>query len=274
MKINYYLFVFILIFSISQTGFLKALAPAVHLNFNIGRRVVPIKGALIVEEELETTVRENGTSLLWKNIALYGLSQHTGLRFFVPVFLKRKFGENTSRGLSDISLEAIYFRFLQPYNVTLFSFGFAAPTGSIKPRPPLGSGNFNLIFTWQWIHSSPHWYCSFLLRPIGAIKRHGRNAGSLLNFEYLFGPKFTLPNSQIPLAALLIMDGVYRKPLKIDGVKVPNTGGTVVILGPLVSARTGRLIMQGRIQFPILERYRGSQAKLNYVAAATVQYYF
>ncbi|MGE0009237.1 MAG: hypothetical protein AB7F19_01740 [Candidatus Babeliales bacterium] len=249
-------------------------APAVHLNFNIGRRVVPIKGAVIVEEELETTVRDDGSGILWRNTALYGISEHLGLRLFIPVFLKRKVGNDIARGLSDISLEALLIKFLQPYNAGILGLGFFAPTGSIKSRPNLGTGNYNLIFTAQWIHSSPHWYCSFFLRPVGAIKRHGRYAGSILNFEYLFGPKFILGNSKLPLATLLILDGAYRKPAKINGLTVPNTGGTVVILGPFISVRTGRMIVQGRVQFPILQRYRGTQEKLNYIAAATVQYYF
>ncbi len=253
---------------------LLGIAPGVHLQFNIGRRVIPIKGVFIAEEELEVTERFGGTGVLWKSTGLYGLTKHIGFRLFIPVFLKRRVGSAVSRGLSDISLEAIFIRFFKPYNATLLSAGFFAPTGDSTVTPALGTGNYNLLLTAQWIHSSPDWYWSFLLRPIVSFKRKGVNAGSVLNFEYLFGPKFTLKHANLPMAVLLEMDGAWRKPARVNGVIVPNTGGTVVIVGPLVSVRTRRMILQGRVQFPILQRFSGLQPKVNYLAALTMQYYF
>lgn len=263
----------IIIFFLAYYERAHALAPAVHLQFNIGRRVVPIKGALIVEEELETTVREDATGILWKTTALYGLTNHIGLRLFIPVFLKRKLYDNVARGLSDISLEMLFLRFIHPYNVTLASVGFFAPTGSSKSTPQLGTHNVNLIFTAQWIHSSPHWYCSFLMRPIVAIERKDVYSGSILNFQYLFGPKFSLDDNT-PLALLIEVDGAYRKAVTYKDIRVPNTGGTVIIAGPFISARVGRAIVQGRVQLPILQRYSGNQPNFKYLAAATVQYLF
>lgn len=251
-----------------------SIAPGVHLQFNIGRQVIPIKGMVIAEEELEVTERFGGTGVLWKSTGLYGLTNHIGFRLFIPVFLKRRVGSNVSRGLSDISFETIFIRFFKPYNATLGSIGFFAPTGDSTVTPALGTGNYNLLLTAQWIHSSPHWYWSFLLRPVISFKRKGVYAGSVLNFEYLFGPKFTLEHAKLPMAILLEMDGFWRKPTKVNGVIVPNTGGTVVIVGPLVSVRTGRMILQGRVQFPILQRFSGLQPKVNYLAALTMQYYF
>lgn len=259
---------------LTWSALVHAAAPGVHLGYNVGRQKVTTKGVLILEQELETIQRDRGTSVIWETALAYGITRWLGARIFIPVFLKRKLDGFVARGVSDISLEAIFLKFLKPYNVLVGTVGVFFPTGSIDTQPRLGTGNYNIIMTADWLHSSPHWYCGFILRPIISIKRKERKPGSILNFQYLFGPKFELCNSKLPMALIWELDGVFRKQSKFNGIKDNNTGGTLIVTGPLISYKKGTSIIQARFLFPIVQNFRGQQPKIDFISGLNMQFYF
>ncbi len=177
-------------------------------------------------------------------------------------------GSMSSSGLGDTKLFAKYvvhqidkrqetIRFVLKSSVTL-------PTGDEDAKPALGDGTTDYSFgvVAGWIKPR----VSLTSEGVYSLNtsRRGVNYGDSFAYNFALGYRLSpavyerYPSPQVNV--YLELNGLTLKRNELNGLNLENTGGTTLLLSPGIQYIGGRKwLIEGSIQFPIVENLNGSQ---------------
>ncbi len=190
--------------------------------------------------------------------------------------LETNAGSMRSSGLGDTKLFAKYvvhqidkrqetIRFVLKSSVTL-------PTGDEDAKPALGDGTTDYSFgvVAGWIKPR----VSFTTEGVYSLNtsRRGLNYGDSFAYNFALGYRLSpavyerYPSPQVNV--YLELNGLTTKRNELNGVNLESTGGTTLLLSPGIQYIGGRKwLVEGSIQFPIVENLNGSQLETDLIAS-------
>ena len=185
-------------------------------------------------------------------------------------------GSMSSNGLGDAKLFAKYvvhqidkrqetIRFVLKSSVTL-------PTGDEDANPALGDGTTDYSFgvVAGWIKPR----VSLTTEGVYSLNtsRRGTNYGDSFAYNFALGYRLSprvyerYPSPQVNV--YLELNGLTTKRDKLNGLNLENSGGTSLLLSPGIQYIGGRKwLVEGSIQFPIVENLNGSQLETDIIAS-------
>lgn len=245
----------------------------VNGRFGIGHRIFTRKNELQVQELLLHTQFDKGSFTALENTLAYGLTRTFGVEFSMAwIFQNNQKGKRTS-GLGDISLEAQWHFYTQKENLGNATVGIQFPTGNTSQEPFLGLGTYGWIFELEGVHSSDYWYALSSCRIRINQRRNNKALGPRFLYELTAGPKLHLKNGA-QLHLLYDLDLLYDAKTKKFGKTLFDSGGRLVLLGPLISYKKGNLIIEGSLQLPIAQQISDFDPKVEWVSIFTVEVTF
>ena len=190
--------------------------------------------------------------------------------------LDTKAGSMRSSGLGDTELFAKYvvhqidkrqetIRFVLKSSVTL-------PTGDEDANPALGDGTTDYSFgvVAGWIKPR----VSLTTEGVYSLNtsRRGTNYGDSFSYNVALGYRLSprvyerYPSPQ--LNVYLELNGISTMRDELKGLKLENSGGTTLLLSPGVQYIGGRRwLVEGSLQFPIVENLNGSQLETDIIVS-------
>ncbi len=185
-------------------------------------------------------------------------------------------GSMSSSGLGDTKLFAKYvvhqidkrqetIRFVLKSSVTL-------PTGDEDANPALGDGTTDYSFgvVAGWIKPR----VSLMTEGVYSLNtsRRGMNYGDSFTYNFALGYRLSpavyerYPSPQVNV--YLELNGLTIKHNELGGLNLENSGGTILLLSPGIQYIGGRKwLVEGSIQFPIVENLNGSQLETDIIAS-------
>lgn len=194
----------------------------------------------------------------------YGFTDFFGIQIFIPVFLRNFSDGQNTKGLGDILLD-LQWRFVyNPHYVLLFETALSCPTGSTEKQPVLGTGNYMPFFGLSSLYSGD-WLVDCEIDIITPIKRNNRKAGNQVVWEMIFGRRIKFKkDSDSNFYFALLVDGFYNGQNRINGVIDENSGGTLIILGPLMEWWRNNMRIQAGFEVPVVQNLFGNQIKFDF----------
>lgn len=209
----------------------------------------------------------------------YNVSTRLLVGVFIPFFnkdLDTEAGIMSSSGLGDTKLFAKYvvhqidkrqetIRFVLKSSLTL-------PTGDEDAKPALGDGttDYSIGFVAGWIKPR----VSFTTEGVYSLNtsRRGTNYGDSFAYNFALGYRLSprvyerYPSPQVNI--YLELNGLTTKRNELNGLSLENTGGTTLLLSPGIQYIGGRKwLVEGSIQFPIVENLNGSQLETDLIVS-------
>jgi len=185
-------------------------------------------------------------------------------------------GSMSSSGYGDTKLFAKYvvhqidkrqetIRFVLKSSVTL-------PTGDEDAKPALGDGttdySFGVVAGWIKPRVSLTTEAVYSLNT----SRRGINNGDSFAYNFALGYRLSprvyerYPSPQVNV--YLELNGLTTKHNELNGLNLENTGGTTLLLSPGIQYIGGRKwLVEGSIQFPIVDNLNGSQLETDIIAS-------
>ena len=222
---------------------------------------------------------EDLTITLSSVVIPYNISTRLLVGGIFPYFnkdLDTNAGSMRSSGLGDTKLFAKYvvhqidkrqetIRFVVKSSVTL-------PTGDEDAKPALGDGTTDYSFgvVAGWIKPR----VSLTTEGVYSLNtsRRGTNYGDSFSYNVALGYRLSpaiyerYPSPQ--LNAYLELNGITTKRNELKGLGIENTGGTTLLLSPGMQYIGGRRwLIEGSIQFPIVDNLIGSQLETDIIVS-------
>ncbi len=242
-------------------------------KFNIGQDTITSYQWGIYGIDNSYLVKDDGTTITLLHNFGYGLTRYTGFELVLPFFLHQKSDGRISRGLSDMQALFQWHPYRTDDQLLVLKAGMQFPTGDTNANPPLGLGSFIPLFEFDALHSSEKWFASFILTAGIATTRKHKNPGTFIDYEITLGPKWPLGTpDQAEWLTFIEMNGLYNFPRTFNGMRVPNTGGFLLIVGPVISYDTNRCQYFARLQMPIADHRFGNQPKTKLFATLIFQW--
>ncbi len=242
-------------------------------QFNIGQDTITSYQYGIYSIDNSYLSKADGTTITLDHNLAYGISRHSGCELNIPFFLYQKSNGRISKGLSDMQALFQWHPYRTDEHLLALKAGIQFPTGDTTANPPLGLGSFMPIFNFDAFHASENWFASFIISAtIGTTRKH-RNPGTFIEYSVTFGRRYQLGTpDEAEWLFFWELDGLYSSSAKFQGKQVANTGGHLILLGPIVSYDTDRDQYLLRIQVPIADRRFGIQPKTKFFATLIYQH--
>lgn len=231
-----------------------------------GGRIVSDAKKFKLQNSFEYTKAGDEKELLWILLASYGFTDTLGIEFTLPVFLKNTQQGFSSKGISDVIVGMQWQFFNQPEHTALLTGSLVFPTGSIEKIPTTGDGTIQIGLQFSALHTSEVWHCAFDVDVFLPIKRKRIDPGRQYLLELTFGRKIPTP-SYLKIEDFYInsfLSIIYEEEDFCDGIVDPDSGGSVVFLGPLLSWTFKNIFFEFSIQGPIGQHIFGIQPKFDY----------
>jgi hypothetical protein len=209
---------------------------------------------------------------------IYGITDKCSLFVEVPVAVKFRSEEFTSRGLADliVQLEGIVYInevALVVNEITLVG-NMTFPTGSAKKDPAIGFGSPTFFVGVTASHTGVDWYYFTSLGEQITTIHKGTKFGNQFLYQFGLSRNIVYKTDKWLFNWEIELNGVYRQRNKVSGMLDCNSGGNTLFLGPSLWFATQRFIVSGGISAVITEHLFGNQHKTNYLAAAFVGWKF
>jgi hypothetical protein len=225
-----------------------------------------------VQTIIEFTKANKQRQLVYETDVAYGFTESLGAVAFFPFFLQNTSldGENV-KGIGDMIFAGQWQFFKKDPHFALTTIGLQMPTGRSSTIPSTGSGTFNIFIELAAYHSSKDWYIGLDVDGFVPIKRRHKHPGFQFLWELKGGRIFTLPLKQeSKLYVTLHIDGLLQKQSTFDHLIDPDTGGSVIFFGPLVSFSYGdEILIEFLFQKPIAQNLFGKQPNFDYTGFLT-----
>jgi hypothetical protein len=107
----------------------------------------------------------------------------------------------------------------------------------------------------------------------------GRELGDEVQYNLAYEVRISpweWPERGTPSQIYLVIEanGKTRQETRNDGMKLGNTGGTIVFLSPGIQLVTRRVIYEGSIQIPVVQDLNGTQVGTDFVAVGGIRVQF
>ena len=226
---------------------------------------------------------------LTNKLALFGVLPYVDKDLDVTVAGNRI--NHSESGLSDVSVFGRYTVIQQDQPGSTFRvapfFGVKAPTGDDNERdrfgrlPPSvqsGTGAWDVfggvVGTYQTLDFQTDAQVSYRINNEANNFEPGdefRLDGSL---QYRLLPRTLGDGVPSFLYGVLETNFVYRDKNKVNSTDDSNSGGTTVFLSPGLQYVTKRWIVEGVVQFPVIQNLHGNALENDYVVRAGVRFNF
>jgi hypothetical protein len=239
-------------------------------RFNVGPHIFTRKGQFQLEELLLHIQFDKGSFTALENRLAYGFTRTFGMELGVIWVLQNSQKGKRTSGLGDIYLETQWHFYTQPKNLGNINAGIYFPTNS--SQGPF-FGTYGWVFELEGVHSSDDWHASSSWR-VRINQRHKKRApGTRFSYELIAGPKLHLKNGA-ELYTLYDLYLLYDTKAKEFGKTMFNTGGTIALLGPLISYKKENLLIEGSLQLPIAQRIPNIGPKVVWVSFLNIEMTF
>lgn len=202
---------------------------------------------------------------------VYGLKDDLSLMFSVPIAASYKSDAYVTSRLEDmlIQLEYSYYQNTTTNysdQATVFA-NVTFPTGSAKALPSTGFGSPSILLGATVGRIYEEWFafsaCAVSLKTSQANTRFGNQ----YYYQFGFGKNIFTIDSELIVALVLDVDGLYSEKNKIAGVMDDNSGGNTVFMTPSLWISTPKLIAQFGVGAPVEQHLFGEQQEFHYVIA-------
>ena len=209
---------------------------------------------------------------------LHGITDDFSINFAIPFTPSNRAHGHTSSGVEDVELQFEY----SPYHnsTTCYEEGATVvanvtfPTGSTKRNPPtgLGSSSFFLGATYSRMYTD--WFGFLSDGILFPTPHHGTKAGNAFLYQAGLGRNILSIKSDLTLAWLAEINGLYLQKSKIKSKTDPNSGRNIVYITPSLQLCTEKLLLQLGFGFPIIQHLFGHQNKNNYLVTSNFVWTF
>jgi hypothetical protein len=202
---------------------------------------------------------------------LYGLTEKMSLFVELPIAVKFKHQAEKSHGVSDlvVQLEQVIYAKETPVSVNEITIvgNMSLPTGSAKKQPPTGFGSPTFFLGFTLGRSKPDWYYFASLGGIITTFHKGTKFGNAFLYQGGIGRNIAYKTDGWILNWMVEVDGVYHQRDRVCDVKICDSGGNTVLVGPSIFFSTRRFEMDGGIAAVVSQHLFGAQLKEHFVAA-------
>lgn len=243
--------------------------------FGVGTKIVTQKNVWnFINSIFSFQAHDAKTTFLETQIS-YGLTNKLGIELLIPIFLNNTKQGIRRSGLSDIIIDILYKVWNPPTFVVNIFGGIKLATGNSTKKPRLGTGSLGFYGELETIHNSKHWYADSDFTMILNSRAKNRKPGHAFTGEFTVGPKIKFKKkSPSTLYLTLQMFGLFTGS-NIEGtVFDPNSGGTVVFLGPLITWARKNWSIDGTFQIPIAQNLSGNQPNFDFFSGLTFKIKF
>lgn len=237
-------------------------------NFGFGQNIT-YKDALIIYANIADQQGQCERVLTYSPEMLYGFTDYSSIYATIPIIMDLDLKDNASQsGIGDllIQYEHAFFQCsdLHNFNQATIVLNMTFPTGVVtktssairKPATGFGAVSFFIGFTAS--HLDKNWYAYISDGGIITTKKDCNKVGN--TFFYQFGAGYNLGNPcDSTLDILLEFNGIFTKPNLTNNQPDPNSGGNIIYLGPSLYLTYSTWVIEGGIQWPILQHMRGNQ---------------
>lgn len=210
---------------------------------------------------------------------LYGITDKLSLFVELPIAVKFKIEDQTSRGLSDliIQFEQVMYDDETESKINAISAvaNMTFPTGSTSKNPSISFGSPTFFLGTTLSHSEFDWYyfASFG-GQITTYNKQGIKAGNAFFYQGGFGRNIAYKSDKWILNWLVEINGIYVQRNKLCNIIDCNSGRNTILLGPSLFFATQHFSIDAGVLAVVAQHSRGCQLKENYVAAAYMGWKF
>lgn len=244
--------------------------------FGFGQAIIKKGDCYLVETYEHGLGIFNSDKTLFTTL-LYGIHDNFSLHVTVPVSFQTKRKNNKSSGLQDIILQGEFAFFSQQketYDVQATIVGaFTLPTGSTSKTPPLGYGSPAFFLGSTVNYLSIYWYTFASLGIVLPTNDNCIKPGNVLLYEFGLGHNLAYKADAWILAGLFEFNGIFTQQNKIGNRHLSNTGSNVIYIGPNLFFSFKNVILQGGIQWPVVQRCTRTDF-MHHRASVQVAFYF
>ncbi|MCH8029285.1 MAG: hypothetical protein IH874_05085 [Candidatus Dadabacteria bacterium] len=246
--------------------------------FSLGPETI-FEGGFGIEVEFEFEDAKGEQLAVMNYEILYGLKDNLSLILKVPQILGREVGGETERGLGDIEFRTKYRFFkrdtLGAQNKVSGIFGIKVPTGDDDAEPALGTGTTDFLFGGSYGYESRTWYHFATARYRFRTESGSRDPGDRLFIDGAIGYRpWRREYLEWDLVTLVEMNTEFEFKDELRGVRLPDTGGNIIWLGPTALLSYRNIMFKGGAQFPVYENLNGNQDSSSVRVVFAAEYHF
>lgn len=209
---------------------------------------------------------------------VHGITDDFSIDLTVPFTPSNRAGGHTSSGIEDAYIQFEYSVYHNPTNsydegaTVVANINF--PTGSPQQNPStgLGSSSFFLGVTYNRMYTD--WFGFLSDGILFPTSHHGEKAGNTFFYQAGLGRNILSIQSELTLAWLAEVNGLYVQKNKIKSRTDPNSGGNTVYMTPSLQICTQNLLLQLGFGFPMIQHLFGHQNKNNYLITSNFMWTF
>lgn len=259
---------------LSSASWLAARAPLpINRKFNIGQDIITSDGYGLLNLDSPYLIKKDGKADLGLICSLsYGINRYLGFTLTIPFFLNNTNKPLVSRGLADISTIMQFHLYRTEDILLLCKAGLQYPTGDTNAHPALGSGSFNPLVNLEGYYSSDTFFVSGIIAANICTQRKHRRPSTVYDYEFTIGPKFPVRFTEDAyLYTFLELQGLYTTKGRFNGFPLQDTGGHLILFGPIISFDIRDCQYLLRLQLPVYDRRFGNQTKADYLIYLSFQ---
>lgn len=209
---------------------------------------------------------------------VYGITDNLSTSLTVPLTPSNRADGQTSSGLEDAFFQweyGFYHDFTTEFDESsTIVTGVTIPSGSTKKNPSTGLGSPSLFLGATYSRMYTDWF-GFLSDGILFPTRYeGIKAGNTISYQAGLGRNIFSIKSELTIAWLAEVNGLYIQKTKINSKTDHNSGGNTVYLTPSLQICLETFVLQAGVGFPIIQHLFGHQNKNSYLIASNLVWTF
>lgn len=248
--------------------------------FGFGNTILK-KNELIIGQGLYNFQFERGRATFLLPALLYGITDSLSLSLYASIASNEQEGgcrDISSFGISNTSIVGEYAFFKKKhsttdieYRATLYcNLGLPVPDQKI---PPLGYESTTFLLGTAGKISTQSWRVFSFLGALLPTKANRTEYGK--QFFYEIGCGVSLKHTKTFSAIMLLeCDGRFMQQDTTGPMLDPDSGGSIVLVGPGIVLRHGRFVFDGAFQAPVFQSLNGKQEKRLYRFAFQIFWIF
>lgn len=212
--------------------------------------------------------------------ALVGLTNQLSVFILFPVPVINEEAHVRTTGFGDIIVQGEYaFYTKSDYHSVNQATAIATiylPSGILEPvksgfsqhAPFTGLGSTAFFLGGTWSRTTYDWYSFVSGGGLITTTHHGNKIGNSALYQAGIGKNLRYYDNKI-LVGMLEFDGITFKKDRLANAIDPNSGGTIMYLGPSLYLATQNTIFQMGFQIPFYQKLNGNQAKNSFLISVS-----